>query len=316
MSTLDIVIPVHNEEESLAAIVEAISKALAGEVKDFNIIFVDDGSRDNSWQVISAMAESQDWIRGIKLSRNFGKDAAIFAGLEASQAPMVVTMDADGQHPAEYLPQMLAKQKLENAAIVNAAKRERGKESLFYKALAYIFNILFFKASGIEVRNSSDFKLLTIKAKNEVLKCNDYNIFYRALCNWIGLKQVDIEFDVVERKTDQKSWRLASLIKFALDAFVFHSGLPIRIILWLGILVMAISVYLIGNMVWHYIYGTVEQGYPTLVLLLLLNSGLSLISIGIVGLYQRSALNQTVQRPRFIVEESKSSHQTKEQSDT
>jgi polyisoprenyl-phosphate glycosyltransferase len=300
---LDIIIPIYNEKNGIQSLVKSLSALLDDTTYEYSIRFVDDGSTDKSWKEISTAASNFDRVMGLRLSRNFGKDAALFAGIKKSDADLVITIDADGQHPIEYIPKILKLYEKTGAAVINGVKRERADKSLLYKFLAFIFNFLFFRASGLEVRNSSDFKLLNSQAKKELLKCKDHNIFYRALCNWIGLRQASFEFDVADRIGDSQSWNMKSLMRFAVNAFIYHSNLPIRMILWMGAVVLAVSVYLILALVWHIVFGTVEEGYPTIILLLLMNSGLSLTAIGIVGLYMRSTLDQTTQRPQYIIED-------------
>ena len=197
---LSIVLPVYNEEENIVRAYEAIRDVLAPKEIKFELVFVNDGSKDNSFEVIRKLSgEARDaQIIGLSFSRNFGKEAAIFTGLSHATGDVCAVMDCDLQHPPETLLEMyeLWQQGFE---IIEGVKRSRGKESLIYKGFAKLFYKLISKSTGIEMYRSSDFKMLDRKVVDEYVKLSERNIFFRALSSWLGFRSAVVEFDVQER---------------------------------------------------------------------------------------------------------------------
>jgi dolichol-phosphate mannosyltransferase len=187
--------------------------------------------------------------------------------------------------------------------VVNGVKRKRGKESRLYGLLVRMFGILLSGSMHQNLMNASEFKLLGPRAISTLLACGDRHIFYRAIVKWIGLKQEDLEFDIAPEMRPSRHWRPGSLLRFATDGLVMFSDYPIRLILGLGMAVFILCIVLTIKMAFDLLYTAVPQGYSTLLVLILLNLACTMIGLGVIGLYVRSVLRQTLARPRAIVEE-------------
>ena len=231
---LSIVLPVYNEEQNIVRAYEAIRDVLAPKEIGFELVFVNDGSKDNSFEVILKLSESvrDAQIIGLSFSRNFGKEAAIFTGLSHATGDVCAVMDCDLQHPPETLVEMyeLWQQGFE---IIEGVKRSRGKESLVYKGFAKLFYKLISKSTGIEMYRSSDFKMLDRKVVDEYVKLQERNIFFRALSSWLGYKSAVVEFDVKERISGTTKWSIKSLVKYAIGSITSFTTAPMQLITFL-----------------------------------------------------------------------------------
>jgi glycosyltransferase involved in cell wall biosynthesis len=301
-ATVAVVLPIKNEQPIIHEIVDSLAAALSNVDVSATIICVDDGSTDGTWNQIETLSSENPIVTGIKLSRNFGHDAALFAGLQAAQTDAVITMDADGQHPVASLPEMIAVWQKTSCNIVNGVKRDRGSERGGYRLSTNAFGRILSAALKQDLMNATEFKLLDRSAVKALLSCGDNQVFYRALAAWIGLRQESMYFDVAPSLRGHSHWRLGSLLRFATNGLVTFSDLPIRIILWLGGIAIAISAFLIAKQLYAYLFGVVIEGYSTLLILMVLNLGFVMIGLGVIGLYVRTTMLQTLGRPRAIIE--------------
>jgi len=300
---LTIVIPVCNEEKTLRQTAVEIVKTLSDSDLSFGILCVDDGSKDSSWEVIEKLErELPRKIQKLKLSRNFGKDAAILAGLEHTNSELVITMDADGQHPPKYLPKFIQLWKKSGCNVINGIKRSRQHDSLLQRAFAYAFNFIMEKVAGLDLHNASDFKFLDRKAKEAIIACEDRTIFFRGLVAWIGFNQQKIQFDVERRSRGLSQWGLQVLFFYAIDAIVLFSHFPVYFILALGGIAVLVCFVLLVILGFALTEGNVPSGYSTLIVLLLMNLGFSMLAIGGIGLYVKHSLEQTMRRPRYVID--------------
>lgn len=300
--TVAVVLPIKNERPIIREIVERVAAAFSGVDVDMMIVCVDDGSTDGTWEVIEMLASENSAVIGVKLSRNFGHDAALFAGMQVAQADAVITMDADGQHPVSSLPEMIAIWRKSSCHIVHGVKRLRGSERSGYRLSINIFGKMLSAALKQDLTNATEFKLLDRRAVQALLACGDNQVFYRALAAWIGFKQESMPFDVAPSMRGYSHWRLGSLLRFATNGLVTFSDLPIRIILWLGGIAIVISAFLLLKLLYAVIFGAVVEGYSTLLVLMVMNLGFVMIGLGVIGLYVRTTMLQTLGRPRTIIE--------------
>ncbi len=194
-----VVLPVHNESENIISIFEAITNEFNNIEHDFEILFIDDGSSDTSWEKIQTLT-AQPHVQGIKLSRNFGKEAAIAAGLDHACGDAVIIMDADLQHPPEVIPEMIRLWDKEGFDVVDCIKKNRGNESLFSKLGAKSFYFIFRKLSTLELEGASDFKLISRQVVDAWSQMREYNLFFRGMSPWLGFKRAEVHFDVSERQ--------------------------------------------------------------------------------------------------------------------
>lgn len=298
-----VIMPALNEESIILDAVKASILFLETVTADFKVVVVDDGSSDRTWGLISAAAATDNRVVGVRLSRNFGHDAALFSGIASVEAKAYITMDSDGQHPFACLPEMIMLWRQTSADIVNGVKRQRGQEKSGYRLGARLFGRMLSKTMGGNLQNATEFKLLSHSAAKTLLSIRDFHIFYRALVPWIGLEQVSYEFDVAPSMRQGSHWRLASLLNFALSGLVMFTDVPIRAIFYLGALALAVSVVLVVKLLVELLLGNVETGYSTILILLVMNMGVTMVSLGVIGIYVRATLRQSIGRPRAIIQQ-------------
>ena len=300
MSLLSVVIPSYNEEAMLAKTASVLGSLLEEEQIEYELIFVDDGSRDRTWEEIQAAARTDPHVRGIRFSRNFGKESAIFAGLAGAKGDCAAVMDCDLQHPPATLIQMyrLWEQGYE---VVEAVKRTRGEETLFHKACADIFYRIMSGAVGLDMSRASDFKLLDRRAVQSLLDIPEKKAFFRALSSWIGYRQVNVEFDVQEREAGESKWSTWSLIRYAVSNITGYSTAPMLLVMWAGVVVFFIDVVLAVQTLVRYMRGNAVEGFTTVILLLLFLGSIIMISLGIIGYYIARIYQEVQGRPRYII---------------
>lgn len=301
---LSIILPVYNEENNIKRAYQAIKDVLLPKAIDFELVFVNDGSRDGSFEVIRELAEkvSDAKIIGLSFSRNFGKEAAIFAGLSHATGDVCAVMDCDLQHPPETLLEMYALWE-QGFEIIEGVKRSRGKENLVYKAFAKLFYKLISHSTGIEMYRSSDFKMLDRKVVDEYVKLTERNIFFRALSSWLGYKSAVVEFDVKERVSGTTKWSIKSLVRYAVGSITSFTTAPMQLITFSGIVFFIFALILGIQSIVKWAMGHALEGFTTVILLLLLTGSLIMISLGIIGYYLARIYEEIKGRPRCIVEE-------------
>lgn len=297
---LSVVLPAYNEEQMIPQTTQVIRKILMDEKIEFELLFVNDGSKDHTWQEICAEADRDSRICGISFSRNFGKESAIFAGLGKAKGDCVVVIDCDLQHPPDKIVEMyrLWEQGYE---IVEGVKRDRGKESGMHALAAKCFYGLISNATGIDMSHSSDFKLLDRKAVNVLLNMSEKNAFFRALSSWIGFKSVQIEYDVQERKAGISKWSTGSLIKYAVTNITSFTATPMYVVAILGALMFIIGLVLGISALYRKIIGAAIEGFTTVIVLQCFIGSIVMISLGIIGYYISKVYEEIKGRPRYII---------------
>ena len=301
---ISLVIPVFREGRNLVAVLQAARASLDQCNLPYEIVLVDDGSNDDSWSVITAQAKAIPLIRAFRLSRNFGKEAAVCAGLERARGGAVILMDADGQHPPSLLPNMVQMWQSSGADIVEAVKRKRGNESLSGKLSALLFYIILNKLSGFDLKGASDFKLLNRKALNAWLKMGERNVFFRGMTAWMGFTVVQIPFEVVPRTGGQSTWSYLKRLKLALIGITAFSSFPLQLVTFAGAIFFAFSLFLSAETLYQKLAGEAVSGFATVILLELLTGSLLMISLGIIGEYLTRIYEEVKGRPRYLVTES------------
>jgi len=302
---LSIILPAFNEEENIGYAITTLNQVLEKEKIDFEVIFVDDGSKDLTFAKIREQSDASpipDRIRGYRLSRNFGKEAAMWAGLNQVKGDCCVVMDCDLQHPPEAIPQMFGLWE-EGFEVVEGIK-VRGKESLLYKLFSGIFYRLISSLSGFDMKSSSDFKLLDKRVIDELLSLNERNAFFRGLSFWVGFRSTKIEYQVGVRKHSMSKWNFAGLFKYGLNNIVGFTTAPLQIVTFIGVLLTIASIILGIQTLVNFLMGHSLAGFPTVILLLLLIGGGLMISLGIIGLYIAKIYDEVKGRPRYIISES------------
>ena len=297
---LSIVIPAYNEEKMILKTTEVVSGIMEREKIPFELVFVNDGSKDQTWEMIEKAAEKNTHVTGIRFSRNFGKESAIFAGLANAEGDCIAVMDCDLQHPPETLVEMyrLWEQGYE---VVEGVKRSRGKESVLHRASAGMFYKIMSKAVQIDMSRASDFKLMDRKAVEALLSMPERNAFFRALSSWVGYRTTSVEFDVQERTEGESKWSTWSLIKYAVRNIVGFSSAPLQMITVAGVLTLFFAIVLGIQSLVKYFCGHALEGFTTVILLLLIIGSLIMLSLGIIGIYIAKIYEEVKGRPRYFI---------------
>lgn len=305
---ISVVIPAYNEQENIPAAAERLGGILAP-LDDYELIFVDDGSKDGTWELVKQLGETDEHIRGLHFSRNFGKEGAIFAGLKAADGDCVAVIDCDLQHPPELLETMYIAWK-SGAEIVEAIKASRGKEGIVYKLFAKTFYRMMKNSSNIELDGASDYKLMDRKVVNALNEMPERLTFFRALSSWVGFRTERVEFDVAPRNAGKTKWSFRKLFKYAISSITSFTNVPMHIITWSGILFFIFAVILAVQTIVNFCKGTAADGFSTVILLLLIIGSILMLGIGIIGYYLSKIYEEIKQRPRYIVSE-ESGHRQK-----
>ncbi len=300
MALLSIVLPSYNEEQNIANTVKVLSGILEENKIDYELVFVSDGSKDGTFEEIRKAALENSRVKGAQFSRNFGKEAGIFAGLELAIGDAVIVMDCDLQHPPQIIPKMW-KLWQEGAEIVEGIKSDRGKESIFYKLSAGLFYKIMSKLIKMDMNASSDFKLLDRKVVNVLLELPERNTFFRALSFWAGFHTVSIEYEVQERQFGASKWSFFSLMKYAIANATSFSTLPLQLITIMGVISILFSIVLAIQTLVKYLLGTAVEGFTTVILLILIIGGFIMLSLGIIGHYIARIYEEVKGRPKYII---------------
>mgnify|MGYP000393587088 FL=1 len=299
---LSVVIPAFNEQEMVPAAAGQIDGILSRAGIPHELIFIDDGSRDATWAEIRAESEHRDTVRGVHFSRNFRKEAAIFAGLQAADGDCVAVIDCDLQHPPEKLVEMyrLWEQGVE---VVEGVKTDRGEESLAHRVAAKTFYRLISEATHIDMTRASDFKLLDRKAVNVLLSMREKRAFFRALSSWIGFRTAEVPYEVRERAAGESKWSTWLLIKYALSNITAFTSLPLHLITGCGA-ASFLAALIVGIVsIVRLAMGRVVTGLTGAVILLLFLSGLIMVGLGIIGYYLAKIYDEVKRRPRYVIAE-------------
>ena len=298
---LSVIVPAYHEQENIAVLVEEVQSALSAAGIDYEMVIVDDGSRDGTFTAIEAAAVADDRIRGLKLSRNFGKEAAILAGLEAAGGDCCAVLDADLQHPPEILPTMYRLWE-EGAMVVQGVKQDRGREGWLYRISAALFYGLISRVTKIDFRGASDFKLLDRKIVDILIALPEKTRFFRGLSVYYGFPQAEAPFSVAPRKRGSTNWRPAGLLSYGLDSISAFTAFPLQITTGLGAAMLLLFVVLGLQTLYNYASGRAVEGFTTVILLLLFVASSLSISMGIIGHYVAKIYEEVKARPSYIIE--------------
>lgn len=297
---LSVIIPSFNEHENIRRTAGTIAAILRNENIDYELVFVDDGSHDETWKDITDASLFDPNVRGIGFSRNFGKEGAIFAGLKNAAGDCAVVIDCDLQHPPELIPQMYRLWQ-GGAEVVEAVKASRGREGLFHKLFAKSFYKLMKSSSGINLDGASDFKLMDRKVINALNELPERITFFRALSSWVGFTTERVEFDVQPRAAGKSKFSMKSLFRFAVNNITSFTNLPIHLITWVGVLFGVLALILGIQTLVKYFCGTAAEGFSTVILLILITGACVMVGIGVIGYYLSKIYEEIKQRPRYII---------------
>ena len=297
---ISVILPSYNEEKMIQTAADTVAGILKSENIAYELVFVDDGSKDKTWENIVLANKKDPCVTGVHFSRNFGKEAAMFAGLEKARGDCCVVIDCDLQHPPEKIVEMyrLWEQGYE---VVEGIKEDRGEESAFHKFAANSFYSLISGATGMDMASSSDFKLLDRKVVDTLNSLPERNVFFRALSFWVGYRKATVYYSVQERTAGESKWSTKALVKYALTNITSFSSAPLHIITVLGFVMMAISVVFGVIALVQKLNGAAVAGFTTVIILLLFASSAIMISLGIIGYYVARIYDEIKGRPRYII---------------
>lgn len=299
---ISVVVPAHNEAQGIAKATEVIGGVLDGCGVRWEIVVVDDGSRDGTFDRVAEIAGREPRVKGVRFSRNFGKEAALLAGLSHAAGDAVITIDADLQHPPALIPQMIEQWRA-GAKVVDAVKRSRDTDGVLVRLRARVFNALLTRLGGIRVENSSDFKLLDRVVVDTVVRLlPERRRFYRGLTEWVGYPRASLPFDVAERHAGEGKWSLWKLVELALTATISFTSAPLRIVTVLGFGTLAFGFVVGAEALIQWAQGDAVSGFTTTIATLLIIGSAIMISLGIIGEYIAKIYDEIKARPAYLVD--------------
>ena len=267
------------------------------------MIAIDDGSTDKTWPVLQRMVEQIPGLKAVRFSRNFGKEAAICAGLAYSSGQACIVIDSDLQHPPGLIPEMVRLWSEEHWDVVEGIKKTRGTEPVINRIGARFFYRTLSRLSGYNLYGSSDFKLLDRKVIDAWLDMRERNTFFRGMITWLGYRKKQISFSVAKRRLTQSRWSFLGLFRLAVVAITAFSSLPLQAVTFLGGLFLFCAVLFSGYSLFLYFIGLARPGFTTVIILELLIGGVLMISLGIIGTYIAQIYQEVKYRPRYVVAE-------------
>lgn len=299
---LSVIIPSYKEENMILQTASTIGGILREAEIPYELLFIDDGSSDSTWAKINEAAQKDASVRGIHFSRNFGKEAAMFAGLEKCRGDACVVIDCDLQHPPEKIVEMyrLWEQGYE---VVEGVKEDRGEESSAHAFAAKSFYSLISGAVGMDMSSASDFKLLDRKVVDTLNRMPERNVFFRALSYWVGYKKTEVRYCVQERTAGESKWSTRSLIKYAVTNISSFSSAPLHFITLLGGLMLITAIVFTLITLVQKFCGTAAEGFTTVIILLLFTGSVIMLSLGVIAYYIGKMYEELKGRPRYIISE-------------
>jgi len=304
---ISIVIPVYNEEPALPALFRELDGIRDGLLKPgpVEVVLVNDGSRDKSWELIAAYCRSRADCVGVNLSRNFGHQFCLVAGLETARGDAVVSMDADLQDPPEVIVQMVEAHR-QGYDIVYATRRERGNETFVKRSTAHLFYFLIEKLSGVPIpRNTGDFRLLSRRALTELSRLRETHHFLRGLVPWIGFPQTQVFYDRADRVAGETHYPFRKMMRFAFDGIASMSAMPLRLAYFFSLLLFSVFVgYIFYVLYDHFIRGNpLVPGWTSIMSAITIFGTIQLLLFGVFGEYLGRIYEQSKNRPLFIIQE-------------
>jgi len=301
---ISIVVPLYNEEAAVEALVPRLFALMEREGLQGDVICIDDGSKDSTWDRLTALSPRYPALTLVSLSRNFGKEVAIAAGLDIADGNAVILMDGDLQHPPEVIPQFLAKWR-EGFDIVYGVRKNRDRDGVLRRGFTRVFYRLFNSVSNTPITpDAGDFRLLDRKVVDAIRRMRERARFMKGIYSWVGFKSTAVEFDVTERAGGKSSFSTWRLFNLAFDGLLSFSTVPLRVAMFVGGLIafaaLALgSFYLIRTL----IFGIDVPGYASLIVSILALSGFTMLQLGVMGLYLGRIYDEVKARPLYLVRE-------------
>lgn len=299
--TLSLVIPFRNEESALPELLRALGPVLGKIDMRHEIILVDDGSTDGSWRVVTGQGPPDLNIVGLRLGRNFGKEAAIRAGLERSSGEATVVMDADLQHPPALLPEMVALWRDSDVMVVEAVRSPHYRRAMLPSVAAPLVYGMLSKLAGMRLERATDYKLLDRRVVDDLVGLKERISLFRGVVAWMGYPTASVEFDVPRRPHGTSRWSLLRLASMAIDALTGFTAAPLRIVTLFSAIFIASSFVLILQTLYNYWSGQAVEGFTTVIISVLLVGGVITASLGIMGEYLARVFEEVKERPMYVI---------------
>ena len=299
---VSVIIPAYKEEKMVPIAAATIAGILRRASLDYELRVLDDGASDAPWQKIQEAAAADENVRGLHFSRNFGKEAAMFAGLEHAKGGCCVVIDCDLQHPPEKIVEMVRLWE-QGYEVIEGIKEDRGTESGAHRFAAKSFYSLISRAIGMDMSYSSDFKLLDRKVVDTLNKMPERNVFFRALSYWVGFKKTEVYYSVRDREEGESKWSTKALIRYAITNITSFSSAPLHSITLLGVLMLVIALVFSVISLVQKLTGSAAEGFTTVILLLLFTGSVIMLSLGVIAFYIGKIYDELKGRPRYIISE-------------
>jgi glycosyltransferase involved in cell wall biosynthesis len=300
---LSLIIPAYQEAGGIVANLQTIRRDTDKTELPYELIVVDDGSIDGTWEALLSAGEEIPELVAVRLSRNFGKEAAIAAGLDTASGDACIVLDADLQHPPSLIPEMVRLWRSGQWDVVEAVKTSRGDEAWAHRVVTRTFYRFAEWLTGHPLQDASDFKLLDRRVVRAWQRFGERATFFRGLVTWLGFRRTQVQFDVPARSHGRSQWSFAKLVRLAVHTITAFSALPLQIVTILGavMLLLAVTVGMQALRLWY--VGAAFPGFTTVILLQLLIGGFLMISLGVIGTYIAHIYEEVKDRPRYIVRE-------------
>ncbi|MBQ0736134.1 glycosyltransferase family 2 protein [Aquimarina celericrescens] len=301
ISKLSIVVPCFNEESNIQELFKELIDVINVLTFSSEVIFVDDGSKDNTFSEIEKISLENKFVSGISLSRNFGHQIALLAGLEKSTGDVVITMDGDLQHPPNIIPELIKKYE-DGYDIVNTRRIDPESISFFKKKTSTLFYTIINKLSDIKVEPfSADFRLMSRETVNAFLSIKEHDRFTRGLVSWIGFNQGVVEYKANSRFSGKSSYTFKKMIKLAINGITTMSSKPLRISLYLGLIFFITGIIYAAFILYNYFTGVNVEGWTSILITILVLGGIQLLILSIIGEYVSRIFNETKSRPLYLI---------------
>ncbi|QUW23805.1 glycosyltransferase family 2 protein [Sporosarcina sp. Marseille-Q4063] len=296
-------LPAYNETENILPIFDAICNQMQGSDYSFELLFIDDGSQDETLSAIRSLAINYKFVKYVSFSRNFGKEAAIYAGLQHAKGDAVILMDVDLQHPPSLIHELIEGYKEGNHQVV--AKRNREGDSKLRTFLSTTFYRFMNQSVNVKlIDGEGDFRLLSRKAVEALLRLSEGNRFSKGLYEWIGMRKKTISYENVARENGKSKWSIGQLLNYGIDGLVSFNTKPLRLCFYAGAIIMSLSLlYILYSFISILQFGIDVPGYFTLISAILFLGGLQLFCLGILGEYIGRIYNETKKRPHYLIDD-------------
>lgn len=300
---LSVIVPLYREAGNVEPFAGALDRVLSELSLPFEVVWVDDGSTDETWSELRRICASRPAFRAVRLTRNFGKESALAAGLEQARGDAVIVMDGDFQHPPELIPELVRTWRERKVHVVETVKDDRGPEQRSSRLGARFFYLLWKRLTGMEIEQTTDYKLLDRRVLEHWRQLGEHNLFFRGMVAWLGFERVQVPLVVPGRTEGGSRWSFASRARLAVTALTSFSSFPLRLLGVGGLLFGIFSALLALQTLIRFLSGHALSGFTTVILLILIVGSAVMLGLGVIGEYVARIYDEVKARPRYVVAE-------------